>query len=101
MAWSRWRGVAVALAVALAPLPGRGADAPDAAQWLAWERDRGMLVNFGAVGQPRDGDPRAAYGIVDDAARRIIFRRVDYDIQTAQERILRAGLPEPRWCCGF
>ncbi len=75
-------------------LPEPDDDAPDAAQWLAWERDRGMLVNFGAVGQPRDGDPRAAYGIVDAAARRIIFRRVDYDIQTAQERILRAGLPE-------
>lgn len=64
------------------------------AQWLAWERTRGMLVNFGAVGQPRDGDPRAAYGIVDAARRRLIFRRVDYDIKGAQDRILRAGLPE-------
>jgi len=63
-------------------------------QVLAWERTRGMLVNFGAVGQPRDGDPRAAYGIVDSETRRLHFRRVDYDIKTAQQRILAAGLPE-------
>lgn len=66
----------------------------DRAQWLPWDRTRGMLVNFGAVGQPRDGDPRAAYGIVDVARRQLIFRRVDYDIKGAQDRILRAGLPE-------
>lgn len=65
----------------------------DHAQVLSWDA-RALLVNFGAVGQPRDGDPRAAYGIVDTAARRIIFRRVDYDIKTAQQRILSAGLPE-------
>ncbi len=66
----------------------------DHAQILPWDRTRGMLVNFGAVGQPRDGDPRAAYGIVDMDARRLIFRRVDYDIKTAQQRIIAAGLPE-------
>jgi diadenosine tetraphosphatase ApaH/serine/threonine PP2A family protein phosphatase len=66
----------------------------DHAQILAWDRTRSMLVNFGSVGQPRDGDPRAAYGIVDVESRRLIFRRVDYDIKTAQQRILAAGLPE-------
>jgi diadenosine tetraphosphatase ApaH/serine/threonine PP2A family protein phosphatase len=74
-------------------LPDIDADVPGA-QVLAWDRTRPMLVNVGAVGQPRDGDPRAAYGIVDDEANRIEFRRVDYDINTAQERILAAGLPE-------
>jgi diadenosine tetraphosphatase ApaH/serine/threonine PP2A family protein phosphatase len=63
-------------------------------QLIEWDRARPMLVNVGAVGQPRDGDPRAAYGIVDTADNVIEFRRVEYDIKTAQERILAAGLPE-------
>ena len=42
----------------------------DRTQVLPWDRARGTLVNFGAVGQPRDGDPRAAYGIVDTDAPR-------------------------------
>ncbi len=75
-------------------LPDPDPDDEDHATVLAWETTRGMLVNFGAVGQPRDGDPRAAYGIVDTAARQLIFRRVDYDIKTAQQRIIAAGLPE-------
>lgn len=75
-------------------LPDPDPDDQARAQVLPWERARGMLVNFGAVGQPRDGDPRAAYGLVDVDARRVIFRRVDYDIKTAQQRIMAAGLPE-------
>ena len=74
-------------------LPDVALDLPDV-QVLEWDRDRAMLVNVGAVGQPRDGDPRAAYGIVDADANVIEFRRVEYDIKTAQERILAAGLPE-------
>jgi len=75
-------------------LPDPDPDDEARAQVLAWNRSRGMLVNFGAVGQPRDGDPRAAYGIVDVEKRRLIYRRVDYDIKTAQQRIIAAGLPE-------
>lgn len=52
------------------------------------------LVNCGAVGQPRDGDPRAAFGIVDGVARTVTFGRVDYDVAAAQAKILAAGLPE-------
>lgn len=63
-------------------------------QVLPWDPSASMLVNVGAVGQPRDGDPRAAYGVVDTASRVIEFHRVEYDIKTAQERILAAGLPE-------
>ena len=66
----------------------------ECAQVLAWEHTRPMLVNFGAVGQPRDGDPRAAYGIVDTVTRELTFRRVDYDIKAAQQRIRAAKLPE-------
>ena len=51
------------------------------------------LVNVGAVGQPRDGDPRAAYGIWDSEEHAIRMRRVRYDIKKAQQAILSAGLP--------
>jgi diadenosine tetraphosphatase ApaH/serine/threonine PP2A family protein phosphatase len=51
------------------------------------------LINVGSVGQPRDGDPRAAYGIVDFDRRTIRLRRVIYDIRGAQKKILDAGLP--------
>jgi diadenosine tetraphosphatase ApaH/serine/threonine PP2A family protein phosphatase len=52
-----------------------------------------FLVNCGAVGQPRDGDPRAAYGLLDTSTRTVTLARVDYDIQTAQSKIIAAGLP--------
>jgi diadenosine tetraphosphatase ApaH/serine/threonine PP2A family protein phosphatase len=52
------------------------------------------LVNCGAVGQPRDGDPRAAYGILDTDKRTVWLQRVDYDIPAAQAKILAAGLPD-------
>ena len=51
------------------------------------------LINVGSVGQPRDGDPRAAFGIYDSAAPSVLIRRVEYPVQTAQRRILDAGLP--------
>lgn len=51
------------------------------------------LVNCGAVGQPRDGDPRAAFGILDTSTRTVTLMRVAYDIQMAQSKILAAGLP--------
>ncbi len=52
------------------------------------------LINPGSVGQPRDGDPRAGYAILDTDARVIELRRVAYDIPSAQRRIRDAGLPE-------
>ncbi len=51
------------------------------------------LVNPGSVGQPRDSDPRAAYVVYDSAYRTLEFRRVQYDIETAQDKIVEAGLP--------
>jgi predicted phosphodiesterase len=51
------------------------------------------LINVGSVGQPRDGDSRAAYGILDLERETILMRRVPYDIAGAQARILDAGLP--------
>ena len=52
------------------------------------------LLNPGSVGQPRDGDPRAAWLLVDFGARRATFERVEYDIAATQVEILEAGLPE-------
>lgn len=51
------------------------------------------LVNPGSVGQPRDGDPRAAYALYDDAAGEVYLCRTLYPISVAQAKILRAGLP--------
>jgi predicted phosphodiesterase len=51
-----------------------------------------FLINPGSVGQPRDEDPRAAFLILDEAAREVSFHRVNYPIQRAQVRILEAGL---------
>ena len=50
-------------------------------------------MNPGSVGQPRDRDRRAAFALYDSEKREILFYRVPYDIQGAQERILQAGLP--------
>jgi diadenosine tetraphosphatase ApaH/serine/threonine PP2A family protein phosphatase len=52
------------------------------------------LVNCGAVGQPRDGDPRAAFGILDTEARTLTLMRVEYDVAGAQAKIIAAGLPD-------
>ena len=51
------------------------------------------LINVGSVGQPRDGDPRAAYGLLDLAANTLQLHRVTYDIAGAQRSIRKAGLP--------
>jgi predicted phosphodiesterase len=51
------------------------------------------FVNVGAVGQPRDNNPKAAYVVYDVDEGTIELRRLEYDIQTAQKKILAAGLP--------
>lgn len=53
------------------------------------------LLNPGSIGQPRDGDPRAAFAIADLNHAVIEFWRVPYDIEAVQQRMKRAGLPEP------
>jgi diadenosine tetraphosphatase ApaH/serine/threonine PP2A family protein phosphatase len=58
------------------------------------ESGKKYFVNVGSVGQPRDGDPRAAYVIYDLPQQTIELRRLEYDIPTAQRKIRAAGLPE-------
>ena len=56
--------------------------------------DGRFILNPGSVGQPRDGDPRAAYLVLDLDAKRALHRRVAYPIERTQEEIRERGLPE-------
>lgn len=62
-------------------------------QQLEIDPECAYLVNPGSVGQPRDGDPRAAYAVYDSAAHTLTYFRASYDVQAAQKRILEVGLP--------
>jgi diadenosine tetraphosphatase ApaH/serine/threonine PP2A family protein phosphatase len=53
-----------------------------------------VLLNPGSVGQPRDGDPRASYAIIDTDAGRFTWHRVEYEIEAVQVAMRAAGLPE-------
>jgi diadenosine tetraphosphatase ApaH/serine/threonine PP2A family protein phosphatase len=61
---------------------------------LELEEGAAYLINPGSIGQPRDGDPRAAFALYDTEAHAVTFHRVPYDIAAAQEKIFAAGLPE-------
>jgi len=52
-----------------------------------------LIINPGGVGQPRDGDPRASYTLLDTEERTIEFRRVLYDVEEVQERMIKASMP--------
>lgn len=57
------------------------------------EPGKKYFVNVGSVGQPRDGNPKAAYVVYDLPSQTIELRRLDYDIAAAQKKIRDAGLP--------
>ena len=57
------------------------------------EMGKKYFLNVGSVGQPRDGDWRASYAIYDVRANHIKLKRLEYDLQTAQQKVLDAGLP--------
>ena len=61
---------------------------------LQLEAGAKYLINPGSTGQPRDGDPRAAFCMYDTEAHAVTFYRVPYNIKGAQDRILSAKLPE-------
>jgi predicted phosphodiesterase len=62
---------------------------------LRMEHPRRYLLNPGSIGQPRDGDSRAAFAIADLEHQTVEFWRVPYDIVAVQERMRAARLPEP------
>ena len=84
--------------VAIIPGPDRGPRVPD---WgVGWDYGepvyvgrRRWLVNPGSVGQPRDGDPRARWAVVDTVARTVALRAVEYAFEETQAAMVRAGLP--------
>jgi diadenosine tetraphosphatase ApaH/serine/threonine PP2A family protein phosphatase len=53
------------------------------------------LVNPGSIGQPRDGDWRAAFAIIDETAHAIEYYRTPYDLAKTQDKMRKAGLPDP------
>ncbi|MCW5853557.1 MAG: metallophosphoesterase family protein [Anaerolineae bacterium] len=55
--------------------------------------DQRLIINPGSVGQPRDGDPRASYLLLDVDASTVTYRRVDYPIEVTQEKMAVVGLP--------
>ena len=61
---------------------------------LELDPDAFYLINPGSVGQPRDGDPRAAYAIYEPGIRLVSYYRVAYNVQGAQKKIIDAGLPD-------
>ncbi len=61
---------------------------------LTIENGKKYFINTGSVGQPRDGDPRAAYCIYHIDRGVVEQRRVKYDLATAQKKIIQAGLPK-------
>jgi predicted phosphodiesterase len=70
-----------------------GTPDPDLETVVKLQRGVKYLVNPGSVGQPRDGDSRAGYAILDDEAQELTMIRVRYAVDEAQAKILAAGLP--------
>jgi predicted phosphodiesterase len=69
---------------------------PELSHWQrAIETGSFYLVNPGSVGQPRDGDPRCAFAIMDVENGSVEFWRVPYDVEAVQSRMAEAALPEP------
>ncbi len=66
--------------------------APDEETTVVLRPEARYLVNVGSVGQPRDGDPRSAFGVYDSDALLLTLRRIVYPVEAAQRRILDAGL---------
>ncbi|MEO0179903.1 MAG: metallophosphoesterase family protein [candidate division WOR-3 bacterium] len=60
---------------------------------LSLNPDARYLLNPGSVGQPRDGDPRASYAVLDTEAGRFSVRRVEYDLRAVAKKIADSGLP--------
>ena len=59
---------------------------------LTLHPDKKYIISVGSVGQPRDYDNRASYTVFDTTTRRFEFKRVEYDVETAADKVLRARL---------
>lgn len=79
---------------ALFQLAGDSARATHITEATVYRLEERTLINAGSVGQPRDGDPRAAYAVLDTGAGTATFYRASYRIDETQRRIRARGLPE-------
>lgn len=70
---------------------------PEGAVEVTLAPTRRYLAVIGSVGQPRDGDPSACWGLYDEEKQTLAWRRLPYDVATAQAKIRAAGLPERLW----
>ncbi|MBA2384289.1 MAG: metallophosphoesterase family protein [Actinobacteria bacterium] len=82
----------VALGILAGPGGLHGGQAPAGTELVLGEER--LLLNPGSVGQPRDGDPRAAWLLIDKSAGRARFRRTDYPVEQTQAEMRERGLPE-------
>jgi predicted phosphodiesterase len=80
-------------AATIRPVLHKGADEPETFVF-SLDRKCRYLINPGSVGQPRDGDWRAAFAVFDSDAWKVTYYRVPYDVKQAAERIVKAQLPE-------
>jgi len=79
---------------ALFHLAGDNTKATPITEGTAYRLEERTLINAGSVGQPRDGDPRASYAVIDTDAGTATFYRASYRINETQRRIRARGLPE-------
>jgi predicted phosphodiesterase len=61
---------------------------------IKFKKDCRYIINPGAVGQPRDGDWRASYGIFDNQSLTFEWKRVEYPVKKTQEKMKQLGLPQ-------
>lgn len=70
-----------------------GGDLSDGEEVLAENYDK-VIINVGAIGQPRDGDPRASYGLYDSKTKLFSLHRVEYNIDQTQQKMKAVNLPD-------
>ena len=78
----------------LSALQTHGPISPSEVAEFSLNRGVRYLINPGSVGQPRDGDWRAAFAIFDTGAWKVEFQRTPYNLKSSQDRILAANLPQ-------
>jgi diadenosine tetraphosphatase ApaH/serine/threonine PP2A family protein phosphatase len=78
---------------ALYRLSAHGTKSMHVVEGTVYPLEERMLINAGSVGQPRDGDPRAAYAVLDTDAGTATFYRASYRVDETQRRIHQRGLP--------
>jgi len=61
--------------------------------YIEIHKNKRYIINCGSVGQPRDGNPQASYGIYDTNLKKVIINRVSYPIYQTKKKIINAGLP--------